>query len=95
MKTVGRHHRIDFVDTPWPISILAFNQAVSEMKPGDHMIAFLKDADVMAGLLQLLRHQPDVTIINATSHGDFCIEVKKETNRGGLESADFWTKADC
>jgi hypothetical protein len=75
---VGRLRHINLEDTPWPISILKFNQAVSELKPGDDMIAFINDADVIANLLQLLRHQPGVGFTVSFAGSDFCIEVKKD-----------------
>jgi hypothetical protein len=75
---VGRLRHINLEHIPWPISILKFNQAVTEMNPGDHMIVFLKDSDVMTNLLQLLRYQPDVAFTTSTSGGDMSIEVKKE-----------------
>ncbi len=76
--TVERRRRINLEDMPWPMNILKFNQAVSEMKPGDHMIAFLKDADVMANLLRLLRHRPDMKFTTSTSDEKCRIEVKME-----------------
>jgi hypothetical protein len=78
MVIMGRLRHINLEDIPWPISILKFNQVVSEMKPGDHMIAFLKDVDVMNNLLQLMRHQPDLGVTTSTSGNDFYIEVKRQ-----------------
>ena len=74
---MGRLRHINLEDTPWPISILKFNQAISRMRPGDHIIAFLKDADVMTNIEQLLRHQPDVEVMTSTPGSEYCIEVKK------------------
>jgi hypothetical protein len=81
--TVGRHRHINLEDTPWPMSILKFNRALSEMQPGDDMIATLSDADVITNLLQLLRHHPGVGFTVSSSGSDFCIEVKKEECRVG------------
>jgi hypothetical protein len=47
------------------------------MKPGDHIIVFLKDVDVMINLLQLLHHRPDVGVTTRASGSDLCIDVKK------------------
>ena len=76
--TVGRRRHINLENIPWPISVLKFNQAVSEMNPGEQIIASLKDADVVTNLLQLLRHQPDVEVTTSTSDAELRIEVKKK-----------------
>lgn len=85
---MGRRRHINLEDIPWPISILKFNQAVCEMKPGDRIIAFLKDADVMTNLLQLLHHRTDVGVTTRASGDDLCIEVKKERCASGSEAID-------
>lgn len=76
--TVGRHRHLNLEDTPWPMSILKFNRALSEMKPGDDMTATISDADVITNLLQLLRHHPGVGFTVSSSGSNFCVEVKRE-----------------
>jgi len=74
----GRQRKINLEKMPWPVSVLKFNRAVSEMKPGDKIIAFIRDADVIANLLKLLRGRGGVGVTVSSFDGEFCFEVRKK-----------------
>ena len=55
-----RRLNIHLETLPWPLNVLAFNQAIGRMQAGDEMTAISDDANVVNTLKQLLISQPEL-----------------------------------
>jgi TusA-related sulfurtransferase len=75
-----RHLQLHLEDLPWPVNVLKFNQVVSDMQPGDEMMATIKDADVVGNLQQLLCSQPELRFDVSRTEVDYCIRVTKDVS---------------
>lgn len=74
---MSRNLHINLAHLPWPESVLKFNKAVHEMRPGDKMTANVSDADVVANLRQLLGSLADFLFDISQRDTDYHIRISK------------------
>ena len=74
---MGRIVTINLNDTPWPGSILKYNEELGKMGLGDRLIATLKDADAIQTIEIILKHTPGLTFHIQGGAETFRIEAEK------------------
>jgi len=77
-EIMGSHYQLDLEHLPWPVNVLKFNGAVSDMRNGDDMTATLRDPDVVGNLCQLLGSQADLLYEVRQTDSEYRIKVVKK-----------------
>ena len=74
---MGRVVTINLEHTPWPASILKYNEHLGKMRPGDRLVATVTDTDIIRNLEIILKHTPALAYRIQGGDGTFRIESVK------------------
>jgi len=76
---MGRVLTINLENTPWPASILKYNEHLGKMRSGDRLVATVEDTDIIGNLEIILKHTPALTYTITGNDRKFrIVAVKKE-----------------
>lgn len=75
---MGKIVNMDLDDTPWPASILKYNEKLGELASGDRLVATIQDADAVHTLRIILSHTPGLIFRIQKGGTAFRIEASKK-----------------